>query len=88
VIEEGLVDQIRAELPELPDDKCRRLVADYDLPLYDAQVLVDTYGATHFFEAPPPLLSSPLLSPARPPCSWWLVGWLVVLFASSLLRIG
>lgn len=50
VIEEGLVEQIRAELPELPDDKCRRLVADYDLPLYDAQVLVDTYGATHFFE--------------------------------------
>jgi Asp-tRNA(Asn)/Glu-tRNA(Gln) amidotransferase B subunit len=61
-IEEGLVEQIRAELPELPDDKCRRLVADYDLPLYDAQVLVDTYGATHFFEAPlspPPVLPCP-----------------------------
>jgi aspartyl-tRNA(Asn)/glutamyl-tRNA(Gln) amidotransferase subunit B len=63
VLEEGMVEQIRAALPELPDDKCRRLVTDYDLPLYDAQVLVDTYGASHFFEVRRPL--SLLVGPSK-----------------------
>lgn len=51
VLAQSLIDEIRASLPELPDEKCRRLQRDYSLPLYDAQVLVDEWGAARFFEA-------------------------------------
>lgn len=50
VIEEALVEQIRSELPELPEKRCRRLMSEYSLPLYDSLVLASAHGAASFFE--------------------------------------
>src|SRR5512134_401261 len=44
------VDTIRASLPELPDDKKRRFIADYGLSSYDASVLVAEKETAVFFE--------------------------------------
>jgi aspartyl-tRNA(Asn)/glutamyl-tRNA(Gln) amidotransferase subunit B len=44
------VDAIRAVLPELPDDKKRRFIADYGLSPYDASVLVAERDTALFFE--------------------------------------
>lgn len=55
VIEEALVEQIRSELPELPEKRCRRLMSEYSLPLYDSLVLASAHGAASFFEASLPL---------------------------------
>jgi aspartyl-tRNA(Asn)/glutamyl-tRNA(Gln) amidotransferase subunit B len=44
------VDAIRADLPELPDDKKRRFIADYGLSPYDASVLVAEKETAVFFE--------------------------------------
>jgi aspartyl-tRNA(Asn)/glutamyl-tRNA(Gln) amidotransferase subunit B len=44
------VDAIRAGLPELPDDKKRRFIADYGLSPYDASVLVAERDTALFFE--------------------------------------
>jgi aspartyl-tRNA(Asn)/glutamyl-tRNA(Gln) amidotransferase subunit B len=44
------VDAIRAALPELPDDKKRRFIADYGLSPYDAGVLVAEKETALFFE--------------------------------------
>ncbi|MGZ8998571.1 MAG: Asp-tRNA(Asn)/Glu-tRNA(Gln) amidotransferase subunit GatB, partial [Allosphingosinicella sp.] len=44
------VDAIRAALPELPDDKKRRFIADYGLSPYDASVLVAERDTARFFE--------------------------------------
>ena len=45
------VEQQRAALPELPDEKKNRFIADYGLSAYDAGVLVAERDIADFFEA-------------------------------------
>ena len=45
------VDAIRAALPELPDARRRRFVAQYAIPDYDAGVLTQSTGMAGYFEA-------------------------------------
>ena len=48
-IEQAWVDDIKASLPELPDEKKARFMADYGLTEYDASVLTaDTTSAGYF----------------------------------------
>ncbi|MFT7253920.1 MAG: aspartyl-tRNA(Asn)/glutamyl-tRNA(Gln) amidotransferase subunit B [Paracoccaceae bacterium] len=51
VIEQSWVDQIKADLPELPDAKKARFIADFGLSDYDASVLTADTDAASFFEA-------------------------------------
>src|SRR4051794_8974523 len=44
------VDELKAKLPELPDEKKARFVRDYGLSTYDANVLVAEREAAVFFE--------------------------------------
>jgi aspartyl-tRNA(Asn)/glutamyl-tRNA(Gln) amidotransferase subunit B len=47
---QALVDELRAQLPELPDEKKARLVRDYGLSAYDADVLSAERDTADFFE--------------------------------------
>jgi len=49
-LDAGLIARLRAELPELPDAKRARFVADYGLSAYDAGVLVAERAAADYFE--------------------------------------
>jgi len=51
VLHEDWISEIAATLPELPDDKRRRLMADYGLSAYDADVLVTERASADYFEA-------------------------------------
>ena len=51
VLEQGFVDAIRSQMPELPDAKEARFIADYKLSRYDASVLVAEQAVADFFEA-------------------------------------
>ena len=48
---QAFVDDLRAQLPELPDAKKARLVRDYALSAYDADVLSAERDTADFFEA-------------------------------------
>src|ERR1700749_3645614 len=50
VLEEDWIEGLKAKLPELPDAKKRRFVADYGLPTYDAGVLVAEQATADFYE--------------------------------------
>ena len=50
-IDQALVDRIEASLPELPDAKKARLVADYGVTEYDASVLAADLANADFYEA-------------------------------------
>jgi aspartyl-tRNA(Asn)/glutamyl-tRNA(Gln) amidotransferase subunit B len=50
-IDEDWKARIRAEIPELPDQRQKRYVDDLGLPLYDAKVLTVTKEMADFFEA-------------------------------------
>lgn len=49
-LEEGFVDDLRGQLPELPDQKKHRFMSDYGLSLYDASVLIAEKERTDFYE--------------------------------------
>jgi aspartyl-tRNA(Asn)/glutamyl-tRNA(Gln) amidotransferase subunit B len=48
---EQFVEGLKADLPELPDEKKRRFVAEYGLSAYDADVLVAERDNAEYFEA-------------------------------------
>jgi aspartyl-tRNA(Asn)/glutamyl-tRNA(Gln) amidotransferase subunit B len=50
-LEQAWVDQIAASLPELPDEKKARLVADFSVTEYDASVLCADVESAAFYEA-------------------------------------
>lgn len=51
VLEQSYVDAIKAELPELPDAKKKRYIADYGLSAYDAGVIVADKETAEYYEA-------------------------------------
>jgi len=51
VLHEDWIAEIAATLPELPDDKRHRLMSDYGLSAYDADVLVSERASADYFEA-------------------------------------
>ncbi|WP_316570655.1 Asp-tRNA(Asn)/Glu-tRNA(Gln) amidotransferase subunit GatB [Neobacillus sp. YIM B06451] len=51
VIDEEWKARIRAEIPELPDQRIERYVSELGLPEYDAKVLTATREMADFFEA-------------------------------------
>ncbi|NVM20454.1 MAG: Asp-tRNA(Asn)/Glu-tRNA(Gln) amidotransferase subunit GatB [Desulfobacterales bacterium] len=50
VIDKEWVEEIRSGLPELPDARKARFIADYGLPSYDAEVLTDSRPLADYFE--------------------------------------
>lgn len=50
-IDQAWVDEIKATLPELPDQKKQRFIDDYGLTSYDAAVLAADYEKADYFEA-------------------------------------
>lgn len=51
VIDDDYIEQVRASLPELPDAKKERFIAEFDLSEYDASVLVVSRELAEYFEA-------------------------------------
>ena len=49
-LEKGLIEKIKKELPELPDQKKERFIKDYSLSPYEANVLVSEKEVASYFE--------------------------------------
>jgi aspartyl-tRNA(Asn)/glutamyl-tRNA(Gln) amidotransferase subunit B len=50
VLSKEFIEDIRAKMPELPDDRMKRLISSYGIPRYDAGVLVSSKALADFFE--------------------------------------
>lgn len=50
VISQEQIEKVRAELPELPQQKRQRFIEQYGLSLYDASVLVSSRALADYFE--------------------------------------
>jgi aspartyl-tRNA(Asn)/glutamyl-tRNA(Gln) amidotransferase subunit B len=51
IIDQSVISQIKAQLPELPQEKMLRLVKEYGLTEYDAKILVSSKNAAAFAES-------------------------------------
>ncbi len=49
-IDDGWIEEIRATLPELPDERKARFTKDYELPEYDAVILTGERELADYFE--------------------------------------
>ena len=49
-LEQAWIDDIKASLPELPDEKRKRLMSQYGLSQYDAVVLISEQAKADYFE--------------------------------------
>jgi aspartyl-tRNA(Asn)/glutamyl-tRNA(Gln) amidotransferase subunit B len=50
VLDQTWVEEVRAKLPELPEERRDRFVAEYGLPLYDAKLLTASRDMADYFE--------------------------------------
>ncbi|GAH55349.1 unnamed protein product, partial [marine sediment metagenome] len=76
VLNRDWVEEIRSKLPELPEARRDRFVAEYELPLYDANLLTSSKGVADYFEACLKTEIPRSLPPARraKTVSNWLLG--------------
>ncbi|MGH7775256.1 MAG: Asp-tRNA(Asn)/Glu-tRNA(Gln) amidotransferase subunit GatB, partial [Candidatus Binatia bacterium] len=50
VIDDNWIEEIRASLPELPEQRKERFISEYGLPLYDAELLTSRRDVADYFE--------------------------------------
>lgn len=62
VLSEELIEQLARELPELPDAKIKRYIAEYSLNTYDAEVLAADEQVACYFEAAVTLCNPKILA--------------------------
>ena len=70
VLDKGLLDQVRATLPELPNEKRDRFVNEMGLSKYDASVLTSSRALADYFEAV--LAATGNKDPKQ--CANWVIG--------------
>jgi aspartyl-tRNA(Asn)/glutamyl-tRNA(Gln) amidotransferase subunit B len=51
LVDEARIERVRATMPELPEARSRRFVAEYGIPAYDAGVLTQSAALADYFEA-------------------------------------
>lgn len=76
VIDSAWVEEIRANLPELPAQRRARFMSQYGLPLYDAGLLTGSKATADFFEASvqlTPLEPAALATKAKVIGNWTMV---------------
>jgi len=84
------VEQIKAKLPELPEAKRERFVKDYELSLYDANLLTSSRAMADYFEVCLKIEIPPGLPPAKRAkmVANWLLGEFSRLLNTTNTEIG
>ena len=67
-VEGAWIDEVRRSLPEMPDARRRRFIAQYGLPEYDAALLTQSSGLASYFEATAAICGNPKAA------SNWIMG--------------
>ena len=90
VIDRNWVEEIRESLPELAGQRRDRFVAQYGLPLYDAELLTGARPMAEYFEDTVALrpAGGPALEPYAKNASNWILGDLSRLINLENLSIG
>lgn len=58
-IDDKWIEDIKLQIPELPEARLKRFMNDYELSLYDANILIDDKSIADYFEACVNVLPSP-----------------------------
>ena len=86
VISQDWVEEMRMKLPELPEARRNRFAAEYNLPLYDANLLTSSKAMANYFEAclkTPEYMKLPQDTRAKEVSNWLLGEFSRLLNATS-----
>jgi len=79
VLSEDFIQNVQAGMPELPEQRMRRLVSTYGLPQYDAEILVSSKTFADFFEECAKMYSKP-----KDISNWMMSDFLRYLYENNL----
>ncbi|MFV2056176.1 MAG: Asp-tRNA(Asn)/Glu-tRNA(Gln) amidotransferase subunit GatB [Thiohalomonadales bacterium] len=82
VIDSTYIEQIRQDLPELPEQKKRRFITDFNLSTYDAEVLTANRDMAIYFEKVTQLTGEAKLS------ANWIMGELIAALNKNALSFS
>ena len=71
IVDEARIDRVRTTMPELPEARSRRFVAEYAIPAYDAGVLTQSAELADYYEATAKAAKNPKAA------SNWIMGELL-----------
>ncbi|MGB0935309.1 MAG: Asp-tRNA(Asn)/Glu-tRNA(Gln) amidotransferase subunit GatB [Alphaproteobacteria bacterium] len=77
VIRDGLIDEVKAELPELPDEKKKRFMDELGMSAYDASVLVCEAENAEYYESVRAAYEDIAGSPADAKLSKLMANWVI-----------
>jgi aspartyl-tRNA(Asn)/glutamyl-tRNA(Gln) amidotransferase subunit B len=83
VVDAARIEAIKAALPELPDAKCRRFIADYGLSAYDADILTSARALGDYYDE---LVDKTRGTPKL--AANWVIGELTAALNRDHLEIG
>ncbi|MBN1114812.1 MAG: Asp-tRNA(Asn)/Glu-tRNA(Gln) amidotransferase subunit GatB [Oligoflexia bacterium] len=62
IIDERMINELKSEIPELPDAKIERFIGEYSIPRYDAEVIATDKSLAVFYEKLVSVTNDPKLS--------------------------
>jgi aspartyl-tRNA(Asn)/glutamyl-tRNA(Gln) amidotransferase subunit B len=71
IVDEARIERVRSTMPELPEARSRRFVAEYAIPAYDAGVLTQSADLADYYEATAKAAKNPKAA------SNWIMGELL-----------
>ncbi len=77
IVDEAWIDEVKADMPELPDVKKARFIEQYNLSSYDAEVLTSSRNLADYFEATAALLQDKKLA------ANWIMGPILAMVKSE-----
>jgi len=81
IITQAFIQEIKASLPELPQEKCKRFINQYRLSAYDAELLISTRALADYYEETVKLALEPKLA------ANWIMGELLAAINKANLSI-
>jgi aspartyl-tRNA(Asn)/glutamyl-tRNA(Gln) amidotransferase subunit B len=82
LVDEARIERVRSTMPELPEARSRRFVAEYAIPPYDAGVLTQSAALADYFEATAQAAKNPKAA------SNWIMGELLRTLKERSQEIG
>lgn len=62
VLKDDFIEQVKNKLPELPQEKMKRFMEEYNLPEYDSDILSRSIALSNYFEKSVKLTNDPVLT--------------------------
>lgn len=62
VLKDDFIEQVKNKLPELPQEKMKRFMEEYNLPEYDSDILSRSIALSNYFEKSVKLTNDPILT--------------------------